>query len=129
MHSDVYVIEKAHGVLCRFAISDWGHSWLQSTGRVRGIGPSMDLRVYGVTDPACNAKQGRSNAEAVQAAIAGGMTLVQLREKDADGGDFCREARAVLDVARPKGVSPPCWHALSTSPPAPSCIYTPFLRV
>ncbi len=65
----------------------------------------MDLRVYGVTDPSCNAKQGRSNAEAVKAAIAGGMTLVQLREKDADGGDFCREARAVLEVARPKGVS------------------------
>ncbi|KAK9833927.1 hypothetical protein WJX74_010080 [Apatococcus lobatus] len=87
-----------------YAMNDWGHGWLQSSARARGIGPAMDLRVYGVTDPSCNAKQGRSNAEAVRAAIAGGMTLVQLREKDADGGDFCREARAVLQVARPKGV-------------------------
>ena len=114
--SPLFINASMHNALpCRFATSDWGHSWLQTTARARGIGPAMDLRVYGVTDPACNAKQGRSNAEAVRAAIAGGMTLVQLREKDADGGNFCREARAVLEVARPKGVSQPssCWPAMA----------------
>lgn len=63
------------------------------------------MQVYGVTDAACNERNGRSNSEAVKAAIDGGMTVVQLREKDADGEAFCREARAVIDVARPRGVS------------------------
>ena len=45
-----------------------------------------DLRAYVVTDPGCNAKWGRSNAEAVRAAVAGGAPIVQVREKDADGG-------------------------------------------
>ena len=30
--------------------------------------------------------------------------LLQLREKDTDGGDFCALAREVLEVARPAGV-------------------------
>ena len=39
---------------------------------------------------------GRSNADAVAAAVRGGATLVQVREKDADGGAFLREARSTL---------------------------------
>ena len=65
----------------------------------------MDLRVYGVSSPECNAQAGRSNAQAVAAAIRGGMTIVQLREKAADGGHFLREAEAVIQAARPHGVS------------------------
>ena len=34
----------------------------------------------------------RSNAEAVAAAVRGGATLVQVREKDADGGAFLQQA-------------------------------------
>ena len=30
--------------------------------------------------------------------------MVQLREKNADGADFCREAQAVIHIARPHGV-------------------------
>ena len=78
--------------LRRFAIDDWREK------------PPLDLRLYGVTDPNCNKKQGRSNAAAVRAAISGGVTIVQLREKNADGANFCREAQAVIDIARPHGV-------------------------
>ena len=84
----------------------------------------MDLRVYGVTSPECNAKAGRSNAQAAALAIAGGMTIVQLREKLADGGHFLAEARAVIEVARPHGVSCPIvallhhWQQLG-------CLYQP----
>ena len=76
----------------RFAIDDW-----------REKGP-LDLQLYGVTDPDCNKRHSRSNAAAVQAAISGGLTAVQLREKQADGAHFCREAQAVIDVARLHGV-------------------------
>ena len=79
---------------CRFATSSYGRPPKQ-----------FDLRLYGVTDPGCNNKWGRSNAEAVGQAILGGMTLVQLREKLADGGHFLREARAVIEVAHQHGVS------------------------
>lgn len=81
----------------RFAIDDWRGS----DGR-----QLLDLRLYAVTDTGCNARCGRSNAEAVLAAVEGGSTMVQLREKDTDGANFCREAEAVLAVTRPRGVSP-----------------------
>lgn len=38
--------------------------------------------------------------QAVQGAVAGGATVVQLREKDIDGGQFVEEARAVIRVRR-----------------------------
>ncbi|MDR1950525.1 MAG: thiamine phosphate synthase [Spirochaetaceae bacterium] len=44
---------------------------------------------------------GRPITEAVEAAIAGGVTMVQLREKDASTGEFYRIAREVLAVTRP----------------------------
>lgn len=42
--------------------------------------------------------------EAVEAAVAGGATVVQVREKDGDGGAFLKEVRDVIRVCRPKGV-------------------------
>jgi len=68
----------------------------QGLGRHR-LNP-VDLRVYVVTDPGCNAKAGRSLMQAVEGAVAGGATVVQLREKDIDGGDFLKEARAIVEV-------------------------------
>eukprot|EP00775_Hariotina_reticulata_P003374 gene3374-3649_t len=65
---------------------------------------ALDLRMYVVTDPHCNAKAGRSLFEAVKAAVAGGATVVQIREKDLDGGDFLEETRAVIRLCRPLGV-------------------------
>lgn len=75
-----------------------------SSGRGGGLGLGrhvvnpVDLRVYVVTDPGCNAKTGRSLMQAVAAAVAGGATVVQLREKDLDGGEFLKEARAIVEV-------------------------------
>ena len=83
---------------CSFAID----GWQTSRGAVE-----LDLRLYAVTDPACNQRFARSNAEAVKSATEGGVTVVQLREKDANGAEFCQEAEAVLSFARPRGVCPP----------------------
>ena len=75
-------------------------------GPLHTVPPVQDLRLYAVTDPSCNSKWGRSNAEAVQLAIEGGTTIVQLREKNADGAHFMQQANDVLQVTRPCGVSP-----------------------
>ncbi len=80
---------------CRYATADW-----TSKDQVS----RLDLRLYAVTDPRQNERMHRSNVEAVSAAIDGGVTVVQLREKDADGGDFLAEAEAVIKIARPRGV-------------------------
>ncbi|WP_405690916.1 thiamine phosphate synthase [Streptomyces sp. NBC_00057] len=56
----------------------------------------VDLSVYLVTDAAQCAARGRSVAETVARAVAGGVTAVQIREKYAAGRAFLR---TVLEVA------------------------------
>ncbi|MEE1806682.1 thiamine phosphate synthase [Streptomyces sp. BE133] len=56
----------------------------------------VDLSVYLVTDAARCAARGRSVAETVARAVAGGVTAVQIREKHAAGREFLR---TVLEVA------------------------------
>ncbi|MGY0488686.1 thiamine phosphate synthase [Streptomyces sp. WG-D5] len=67
-----------------------------SDGRRPGTGHDVDLSVYLVTDPDQCAARGRSVAETVERAVAGGVTAVQVREKRAGGREFLR---TVLDVA------------------------------
>lgn len=43
--------------------------------------------------------------EVAKAAIEGGADCVQLREKEMDGGELVRRARAMVEVARPRGAS------------------------
>ena len=81
----------------RSGMNDW-------SGKKSKLQSVQDLGLYAVTDPACNAKQQRSNIEAVRKAIEGGVTLVQLREKSADGGAFVQEALKLVELARPSGV-------------------------
>ncbi|DBB00982.1 TPA: hypothetical protein ACH3X1_000888 [Trebouxia sp. C0004] len=83
-----------------FETTDWG----QQKAPLDLQKPSLDFRLYAVTDPACNAKCQRSNAEAVRQAVKGGVTLVQLREKSADGGAFVHEAQQLMEITRPAGV-------------------------
>ncbi|MFJ4844680.1 MULTISPECIES: thiamine phosphate synthase [unclassified Streptomyces] len=64
----------------------------------------VDLSVYLVTDAAQCAARGRGVAETVAAAVAGGVTAVQIREKHADGGDFLRTVTEVAAVL-PKRVA------------------------
>ncbi|XP_078432663.1 thiamine biosynthesis protein [Wolffia australiana] len=63
-----------------------------------------DLFLYAVTDSRMNKKWGRSIAEAVEAVIEGGATMVQLREKEAETGAFVEAAAACAEVCRRRGV-------------------------
>ncbi|WP_460448457.1 thiamine phosphate synthase [Alsobacter sp. SYSU BS001988] len=62
----------------------------------------FDLSLYLVTDPAL--VEPRGLAATVEAAVRGGVTLVQLRDKTSDDRDFAAAAEALLAVLRPKGV-------------------------
>ncbi|MFF3492172.1 thiamine phosphate synthase [Streptomyces sp. NPDC002795] len=66
------------------------------TARTQPMGTGADLSVYLVTDPDQCAARGRTVAETVERAVAGGVTAVQIREKHASGREFLR---TVLDVA------------------------------
>ncbi|MCX4831461.1 thiamine phosphate synthase [Streptomyces sp. NBC_01016] len=66
------------------------------TARPRPMDAGVDLSVYLVTDTAQCAARGRTVAETVAQAVAGGVTAVQIREKHASGREFLC---TVLDVA------------------------------
>ncbi|XP_076926758.1 thiamine biosynthetic bifunctional enzyme TH1, chloroplastic-like [Bidens hawaiensis] len=57
-----------------------------------------DLFLYAVTDSGMNKRWGHSITEAVKSAIEGGATIVQLREKDAETGEFLEAAKACLEI-------------------------------
>ena len=88
---------------CRFETNNWAGQAQQAAASKLQT-PALDYRLYAVTDPSCNARCQRSNAEAVRQGIDGGVTMVQLREKDAEGGAFIREAEWVMEVATASGV-------------------------
>ncbi|KAK7246877.1 hypothetical protein RIF29_41747 [Crotalaria pallida] len=62
------------------------------------------LLLYAVTDSSMNRKWGRSIADAVKAAVEGGATIVQLREKDAETREFIDAAKVCLEICRSYGV-------------------------
>lgn len=62
----------------------------------------VDLTLYLVTDrPLC---LGRDLLDVVTQAVEGGVTLVQLREKTAEGREVVELARALKKILQPKGV-------------------------
>lgn len=61
-----------------------------------------DYSLYLVTDRGL--ARGRASADIARAAVAGGVTCVQLREKNGATREFIGEARALLAVLRPIGV-------------------------
>ena len=65
------------------------------------MGP-IDYSLYLVTDRGLS--RGRTTAEIVRAAVAGGATCVQLREKNGGTREFLEEAQAVQAVLRGTGV-------------------------
>jgi thiamine-phosphate pyrophosphorylase len=62
----------------------------------------VDYSLYLVTDRALSL--GRSNLEVVQAAVEGGVTLVQLREKEATTKEFYQEGLKIRDHLRSKNI-------------------------
>ncbi|MBW3068164.1 thiamine phosphate synthase [Actinomyces sp. 594] len=62
--------------------------------------PAPDLRVYLVTDADQCRSRGRTVTDTVRAAVAGGVTCVQVRAKHADGAGFLAQ---VLGVAHAVG--------------------------
>lgn len=65
---------------------------------------SVDLSVYLITDAAQCSARGRSVAETVALAVAGGVTAVQIREKHAPGGEILRTVAEVA-AALPERVA------------------------
>ena len=62
----------------------------------------IDLSLYLVTDR--DLSLGRSLEEVVSEAVAGGVTIVQLREKEASTGEFIALARRLMTLLRPLGI-------------------------
>lgn len=60
------------------------------------------LRLYAITDRGC--LRGRDLAQQVEAAITGGVTCIQLREKDMSYEELVREAAALKKVCEKYGV-------------------------
>lgn len=59
----------------------------------------LDLSLYLVTDRSLS--MGRSHEEIVEAAVKGGVSIVQLREKDIASRDFYQLAAALMEVLKP----------------------------
>lgn len=62
----------------------------------------VNYELYAITDR--RLAGGRSSAEVMEKAILGGVTLVQLREKEAGGREMVEEAQALLKVTRRYGI-------------------------
>ena len=62
----------------------------------------QDLRVYLVTDRL--AAKGRDAKSVIAAALKGGVTMIQVREKEASARDFIAFAKAVKELSAPYGV-------------------------
>lgn len=62
----------------------------------------FDLSLYLVTDPKLTAQRGL--VETVAQAVAGGVTIVQLRDPDAKGRALVEAARALVALLRPMGI-------------------------
>jgi thiamine-phosphate pyrophosphorylase len=63
---------------------------------------NIDYSLYLVTDRSL--ARGRSTLEIVRAAVGGGATVVQLREKDCSTREFIEQAMAIKDFLKGRGV-------------------------
>ena len=79
---------SAHATI---ANAPWSREWLRDV-----------LRLYLVTDQP--SLKGRTLIDVVRAAVQGGVTCVQLREKHANSRDFYAQAVALMDLLRPLNV-------------------------
>ncbi|XP_031488817.1 probable thiamine biosynthetic bifunctional enzyme, chloroplastic isoform X1 [Nymphaea colorata] len=85
----------------------FNHLFMLQTGDVKQPQKPFkpaDLFLYAVTDSGMNKKWGRSISEAVKAAIEGGATIVQLREKEAETKKFVEAAEECMEICKSFGV-------------------------
>jgi thiamine-phosphate pyrophosphorylase len=75
---------------------------MQRVQALDNLRPRLDPTLYLVTDPQPGG--GRALLEIVAAAVQGGVTLVQLRDKRADGRALLEQARALKALLDPLGV-------------------------
>ncbi|MDB5079722.1 MAG: thiE [Chloroflexi bacterium] len=68
-------------------------------------GRPADLRLYLVTDYELALKAGRTELEVVRAAVAGGVTAVQLRDKTRETGELYRAGRELREFCASAGVA------------------------
>lgn len=61
----------------------------------------IDYSLYLVTDRGLSL--GRTHLEIIREAVAGGVTVVQLREKELESGEFYREALQIREHLRSRG--------------------------
>ena len=62
------------------------------------------LKLYAVTDRRWLAQNGYTLETAVEAAILGGATIIQLREKELDFDAFLSEAKAIKKITQKYGI-------------------------
>ena len=98
-----------HGPLNhQYATAPWSSPWtdrsLLRTMKPLHRGKPVNYALYAVTDDAMIAAQGLSLAAAVEAAIAGGVSVVQLRQKGLDSSVMLKAANQLMAVCRPRGV-------------------------
>ncbi|CAN6442264.1 unnamed protein product [Victoria cruziana] len=85
----------------------FNHLFMLQTGDVnqpRNQFKPANLFLYAVTDSGMNKKWGRSISEAVKAAIEGGATIIQLREKEAETKQFVKAAQDCREICKSFGV-------------------------
>jgi len=63
---------------------------------------NLDLSLYLVTDQSLS--KGRSHEYIIEEAVKGGVTIVQLREKDISSREFYELAKALMLILKPMGI-------------------------
>ncbi len=70
----------------------------------RSFRTAFSLCLYGITDQRYNEKHKRSFREAVRGAIDGGVTILQIRDKDSDASHFLDCVKVAMEEAEQHGV-------------------------
>jgi len=84
--------------------SPWSNRSLMRAGAPMHRGKPVDYSLYAVTDDAMIAAQGLTLPAAVEAAIRGGVSVVQLRQKDICSSEMLKAALSLMPVCRRHGV-------------------------
>jgi len=98
-----------HGPLNhQYVTAHWSSPWsgrsLMRAGAPLHRGKPVDYSLYAVTDDAMIAAQGLTLPAAVEAAIRGGVSVVQLRQKDICSSEMLKAALSLMPVCRRHGV-------------------------